>query len=97
MKTGLLWYDADPQRGLEDKVGRAAQRYREKFGHLPDVCYVNPKTMDGRGDEAGPGMACRVEGSQATIRILSARNILAHHFWLGENGDAAGAGLRPGH
>lgn len=85
MKVGLLWYDADPQRALEEKVVRAALRYREKYGRLPDVCYVNPKTMAGRAD-IEQRLACRMEGLQTTIRIVSASNILLHHFWLGENG-----------
>ena len=90
MKVGLLWYDADPQRALEDKVVRAALRYREKYGRLPDVCYVNPKTIAGRSGQE-ERLACRMEGLQATIRIVSASNILIHHFWLGENGTKAKA------
>ena len=32
MDVGLLWYDSDPRRELEEKIGQAAQRYREKYG-----------------------------------------------------------------
>ena len=35
MKTGLLWFDDDPQKRLEEKVQRAATHYERKYGaHL---------------------------------------------------------------
>ena len=52
MQTGLLWYDDDPQRTLEVKIGRAADRYREKYGHLPDTCYVHPLAVAGLSEPA---------------------------------------------
>jgi hypothetical protein len=45
MQIGMLWYDDDPQRPLEAKIGRAADRYREKYGRLPDTCYVHAQAM----------------------------------------------------
>ncbi|MFC2037080.1 hypothetical protein ACFLYD_03800 [Chloroflexota bacterium] len=84
MKIGLLWFDDDPQRGLEDKVGRAAQRYREKYGRWPNTCYVHPEVV---ADHLVQEL--RVAGGsrnhRRTIRIVSAQNILLHHYWLGEN------------
>lgn len=53
MQTGLLWYDDDPQRPLEAKIGRAADRYREKYGRLPDTCYVHPQAVPGDGQPGG--------------------------------------------
>jgi len=53
MQIGLLWYDDDPQRPLEAKIGRAADRYREKYGRLPDTCYVHPQAIDADGHPAG--------------------------------------------
>jgi len=38
MKVGLLWLDDDPQRAIEEKVRRAAKRYREKFGQAANTC-----------------------------------------------------------
>ena len=32
MDTGMLWYDDDRQRTLEEKVRRAADYYRHKYG-----------------------------------------------------------------
>ena len=76
MEIGLLWYDSDPKRGLEEKVGQAARRYREKFGRWPNTCYVHRQTLD---------QARRVRlTDRSTIRVLPAANILRHHLWLGE-------------
>lgn len=71
MKVGLLWYDDDPKRALEEKIARAVQRYREKFGRLPNTCYVNPATLG----EAVPRFG--------RVRVVAAPNILPHHFWIG--------------
>ncbi len=27
------------------KISRAAERYREKYGRLPDTCYVHPRVV----------------------------------------------------
>ena len=74
IQEGLLWFDDDKTRGLADKVARAAQRYQQKYGHSPDVCYVNPGAL--RGNE---GHDARVE----SVKVLPAKSVLPHHFWLG--------------
>ena len=89
METGLLWYDGDPKRPLEDKVGRAVERYRQKYGRWPNTCYVHPQIV---GDQTANGLrlACQAQGPKTTIRVLSAPNILVHHFWVGETNDREG-------
>jgi hypothetical protein len=83
MEIGLLWYDDDPRRGLEDKVGLAAERYREKYGRWPNTCYVHPGVV---ADHLVQDLrvACRSR-QRATIRVVAAPNILLHHYWLGES------------
>jgi len=71
MKLGLLWYDDDPKRGLEEKIARAAQRYREKFGRMPNTCYVNPAMLGENALASG------------RVRVVPAENILPHHLWIG--------------
>lgn len=82
MQTGLLWYDSDTRRGLEDKVGRAAQRYREKYGRWPNTCFVHPQTLAGNTKQELK-LAGQRRNAEAVIRVLAAPNILLHHFWLG--------------
>ncbi|MFZ5918368.1 MAG: hypothetical protein ACOYZ7_15615 [Chloroflexota bacterium] len=71
IRVGWLWFDNDTSLTLEDKVRRAAERYQNKFGHRPDVCYVHPQAMGVEEQQFGP------------MRVIAARHILPHHFWLG--------------
>jgi len=72
IQEGLLWFDDDPVRATGDKIARAAQRYQQKYGHRPDVCYVHPAHLK--------------EGDLhlfEEIKVLPAKSVLPHHFWLG--------------
>nr|HID14985.1 hypothetical protein [Anaerolineae bacterium] len=73
MKVGLLWYDDDPGCDLAEKIGRAARRYRQKFGTSPDVCYVHPSALSGNGQVRKVG----------GVRVAPLPSVLRHHFWLG--------------
>ena len=76
MKTGLLWFDDDPRKKLEEKVLQAAAHYEHKHGRVPDLCYVHPGALGDNGN-GKPKKAGAVE-------IRPGRSILPHHFWLGE-------------
>lgn len=79
---GLLWYDGDPKRPLQDKIGQAARRYRDKHGRWPDTCYVHPGAVPANVDPAP------VAGGLTGIRVVTAPNILQGHLWLGYEGEA---------
>jgi hypothetical protein len=83
MNTGLLWYDNDPKTTLEDKIGRAAQRYQEKYGRWPNTCFVHPLAMNGGAQPKDSGYG--IKSLHGEIRVCSAPFILLHHLWLGEN------------
>jgi hypothetical protein len=83
MDVGLLWYDSDPGRTLEDKIGRAAQRYREKHGRWPNTCYVHPQAVAESAVQERP-IAYGLKNGRGKIQVVSAPNILLHHLWLGE-------------
>ncbi len=76
MQEGLLWYDDDPRRGLAEKIGRAARRYRQKFGAAPDICYVHPLALGGNGNGEGQKVG--------QVRVSPLPSVLRHHFWLGQ-------------
>lgn len=78
MQVGLLWFDDDKKRTLEEKVQRAVAHYFQKFGQRPSVCYLNPGTMNG-GPQAVSG-----------VQLCTAKNVLLHHFWIGLEESAAG-------
>ena len=82
MDVGLLWFDGDPRLGLEDKIGRAARRFREKFGRWPNTCMVNPQAVGSQEDQRLQ-VDCQALDANAVIRVVPAANILRNHFWVG--------------
>ena len=96
MDIGMLWFDDDAKRSLGDKVARAVDYYKTKYGTVPTICFVNPATLKTKDapDTAGG------------VQLRSARNVLVDHFWIGVaesngngnghgNGRARGSGARP--
>jgi hypothetical protein len=73
MKQGLLWFDNDPRRSVEEKITQAVERYAQKFGRQPNTCYVNPQMV----------AASEEPRVLRKVRVVTAQNILPHHFWLG--------------
>ena len=72
MNIGMLWYDDDAKRQLDEKVARAVEFYRAKYGVQPTECYVHPGML--AADQ--PSMA-------AGVRLRPNRTIIKNHFWLG--------------
>ena len=70
MDVGMLWLDDDKRVPLDDKIRRAADYYKEKYGRSPNLCMVNSAMLD---DERNVGK----------IRVLPMRNVLPNHFWVG--------------
>ena len=81
MKTGLLWFDNDPNKRLEEKVIRAATHYERKYGQSPNLCFVHPSAFDGNGN----GSIRKAGG----VEIRPGRSVLPDHFWLGVAEDAS--------
>ena len=71
MDIGMLWYDDDSKRPFSEKVARAVDYYKAKYGSVPTVCFVNPATLKDSPDTA------------AGVQIRPARNVMVDHFWLG--------------
>ena len=71
MDIGMLWYDDDSKRPFGEKVARAVDYYKAKYGSVPTVCFVNPAAIKDAPDTA------------AGVQIRSARNVMVDHFWLG--------------
>jgi len=69
IRIGLLWFDGDPRRSFDSKIEPAVERYRTKFGHEPNVCYVHP--------------SCLPTDTQSALQLRTARDILPNHFMLG--------------
>jgi hypothetical protein len=80
MEIGMLWYDGDGRRALGDKVARAVEHYKVKYGHAPTVCYLNPATLKDGPETAGG------------VQLRTARNVLKDHFWIGVDTTSAANG-----
>ena len=70
MNVGMLWLDDNKQRSFEEKVKRAAEYYREKYGSSPELCLVNSQMLS---DSKKVGR----------IEVKPVKTVLLHHFWLG--------------
>jgi hypothetical protein len=83
MDIGMLWYDDDAKRQLDEKVARAVEYYRAKYGVLPTECYVNPGML-GENQSA----------TTAGVRLRPNRTVIKNHFWLGV-GEAPPSAAKP--
>jgi hypothetical protein len=71
MKVGMLWFDNDKARTLEEKVERAADYYKQKYGASPSVCYVHPTTLE------------EVDFKANGVELRTAPTVQPNHFWIG--------------
>jgi hypothetical protein len=72
MKIGMLWFDADRESTLSNRIERAVLYYQQKYGSLPEICVSHPNTIsDGKPQQI------------AGVRIERSSAILPDHFWLG--------------
>ena len=76
MRLGMLWFDNDPKTALAEKVERASDYYRNKYGRVPDLCLVNPAMFDGTVTTSG-------EMVIGKVRLRAMRTILPNHLWIG--------------
>lgn len=44
VRDGLLWFD-NSDRSLADKIERAAEYFKTKYGERPDLCFVNASAL----------------------------------------------------
>ena len=98
MDIGMLWFDNDKKTDLAAKVGRAAEYYQKKYGQMPNLCFVNPASLNGNGiprfkaspvslpDKAGDAVGIG-DGDKACcgVEIRTSKTIIPNHFWIGVN------------
>ena len=71
MQPGLLWFDDDPDVDLVNKISRAASFYQDRYGLMPDLCFVSPSVLPYKLQ------------STMGIEIRPNRQLRPEHFWLG--------------
>ena len=70
MDVGMLWLDDDKGSTLEEKILRAADYYKNKYGKTPNMCLVNQTQLD-------------EEKQVGRIQVTPVQNVLRNHFWMG--------------
>lgn len=71
MEIGMLWFDDDARRTLAEKVARAVEHYKAKYGLAPTVCFVNP------------GMLRSTPAYAGGVHLRPSRNVLPNQLWIG--------------
>lgn len=73
MNTGILWFDNDPKRTLEQKITLAIDYYKKKYERTPELCLVNP------------GMVTNEDLATVDhlITVRAWRPVLPGHLWIG--------------
>jgi len=84
MLVGLLWFDDDPKKEVSLKVKEAAERYFEKFGRRPNLCYVSLGTLPIEGVHLDPSDGEHPQDVNHGLRVLSSPLVLPDHFLVGE-------------
>lgn len=72
MHIGMMWFDSDEESPLLQRIERAVEYYRAKYGARPNVLFLHPET---RGEE--------VLESEPNLEIEVSPTVLPDHFWLG--------------
>lgn len=73
MLTGILWFDNDLKRTLEQKLTRAIEYYTNKYGRKPELCLVNP----------GMATADDLNSVEHIITARAWRGVVPNHLWIG--------------
>jgi hypothetical protein len=69
--TGMMWFDNDPKTTLTAKIVAAATYYREKYGLIPNLCWVNPKVL------------VEPEFTVGRVVVKPSRSVMPGHLWIG--------------
>ena len=70
MDIGMLWFDSNHGKAVAQRVERAANYYKEKYGRAATLCFVHPSTL---------AESSKVGG----VEIQPMDTVLPNHFWLG--------------
>ncbi len=76
MHIGMLWFVNTPNLALSNRLERAAEFYRRKYHHEPNLCLVHPSMLEGAPAESG------------RVTIRGYRAVLPGHLWIGVEDNA---------
>lgn len=74
LDIGMLWFDDDKKRTIDEKIDVAIEFYKNKYKQEPTVCYINDSDFSEKA-----GKRTLIMG----LRIRHSKTIIRNHFWLG--------------
>ncbi|MDK2982296.1 MAG: hypothetical protein PWQ55_2643 [Chloroflexota bacterium] len=75
MNNGMLWYDNQTKKPVEDRIQKAVEYFTFKYGHPPFCCFVHPDML------AEPIQL------DESIKVIPNQRVLKNHIWLEISGD----------
>jgi hypothetical protein len=85
MKIGMLWFDNDKQTDLTTKIESASIYYFQKYGKLPNICFVHPSMLPKR-DNPPENQKEAASYKAGNVEVKSNQSVLPNHLWIGING-----------
>ena len=73
MHTGMLWFDNNPKTTFAQKITRAIDYYKKKYGRKPELCLVHPSMAT----------ADDLSSVDHLITVRAWRPVLPGHLWIG--------------
>lgn len=77
--NGILWFDNAKNKSLADKIREAAQYFRRRFNHIPELCLVNPNLY---ANDTGAELEVDVFGEFKVV-VRPRHFVLVDHLWIG--------------
>ena len=71
MKIGMLWFKDDKKMSLKEKLEEAAAFYLNKYGSMPNTCFVHPSTFEGK------------ILTEAGMKVQKDKEVMENHYWIG--------------
>lgn len=94
MDIGMLWFDNDKKASIPSKVEKAARYYQKKYGVIPDLCYVHPRTV--KTAMGGKNHSQKTTGQEpikiGKILVFKDEKVLPDHFWIGKGAGKINSG-----
>lgn len=75
MNNGMMWFDDNKGRSLEQKIRMAANYFEIKYKLKPEIVMISSK--EANQDEALPSIP--------GLEVQNKDIVLKHHFWVGLN------------
>lgn len=73
MNIGMLWFDSEKLSNFSSMVADAVKYYQNKYGEIPNLCFVHPSMMEKVGQS----------GNEMAITIKPDKTVLPGLLWIG--------------